>query len=230
MTPTQYRTSLVVGAGTGLSASIERRLARSGMSVALAARHTGQLEGLCTEIGATAYACDTQDPAQVARLFDAVERDAGPPDVLVYNASARVRGPFTRLDAEEVRRTLLVSAFGGFLAAQRALPAMLKQGFGAMLFTGASASVKGYAESAPFAMGKFALRGLAQSLAREVAPKGIHVAHFVIDGAIRRDGVVDEAHSTLDPDAIADTYLHVLMKPRSAWTWEVEMRPWVERF
>jgi len=230
MTDTVYRTSLIVGAGSGLSASIARRLARSGLRVALAARHTGKLEPLCTEIGATAYACDAQDPAQVSRLFDAVERDIGPPDVLVYNASGRVRGPFTTLDPEEVRRSLLVSAFGGFLVVQRALPAMLGKGFGAILLTGASASVKGYAESAPFAMGKFALRGLAQSLAREVAPKGIHVAHFVIDGAIRPRDRADADDRMLDPDAIAETYLNVLMQPRSAWTWEVELRPWVERF
>jgi NAD(P)-dependent dehydrogenase (short-subunit alcohol dehydrogenase family) len=230
MTDTLYRTSLIVGAGSGLSASIARRLARAGMRVALAARHADKLEALCTEIGANAYACDATDPAQVASLFDAVERDIGAPDVLVYNASGRVRGPLTTLDPEEVRRALTVSAFGGFLVAQRAVPAMLNKGFGAVLFTGASASVKGYAESAPFAMGKFALRGLAQSLARELAPKGIHVAHFVIDGVIRRDGALDAAQSTLDPDAIADTYVHVLLQPRSAWTWEVELRPWVERF
>ena len=107
---------------------------------------------------------------------------------------------------------------------------MLANGSGAILFTGASASVKGYAESAPFAMGKFAQRGLAQSMARELAPKGIHVAHFVIDGAIRPRGHVDPNDSTLDPDAIANAYLHVLLQPRSAWTWEVELRPWVERF
>jgi len=129
-----------------------------------------------------------------------------------------------------VRRTLIVTAFGGFLIAQRAVPAMLAKGFGAVLFTGASASVKGYAQSAPFAMGKFALRGLAQSMARELAPKGIHVAHFVIDGAIRRAAAGASDDSTLDPDAIASTYLHVLTQPRSAWTWEVELRPWVERF
>jgi NAD(P)-dependent dehydrogenase (short-subunit alcohol dehydrogenase family) len=107
---------------------------------------------------------------------------------------------------------------------------MLATGAGAILLTGASASVKGYAESAPFAMGKFALRGLAQSLAREFAPRGIHVAHFVIDGAIRPAGRADDADAMLDPDAIAQAYLHVLMQPRSAWTWEIELRPWAERF
>ncbi len=110
---------------------------------------------------------------------------------------------------------------------------MLPKKRGAVLFTGASASVKGYAQSAPFAMGKFALRGLAQSMARELQPQGIHVAHFVIDGGIksaRRPEPPDKPDSMLDPDAIAETYLHILQQPRSAWTWEVELRPWVERF
>ncbi|HWD14996.1 MAG TPA: SDR family oxidoreductase, partial [Casimicrobiaceae bacterium] len=214
----------------GLSASVARRFARAGMSVALAARDTGKLESLRDEIGATAFGCDASDPAQVARLFEFVERQSGAPDVVVYNASARARGPFVSLDHEAVRRTLLVSAYGAFLVAQRAVAGMLAKQFGAVLFTGASASVKGYAESAPFAMGKFALRGLAQSLARELAPKGIHVAHFVIDGAIRPRGRDDGNDAMLDPDAIAETYFNVLMQPRSAWTWEVELRPWGERF
>jgi NAD(P)-dependent dehydrogenase (short-subunit alcohol dehydrogenase family) len=167
---------------------------------------------------------------QVGRLFEAVEEKFGPPEVIIYNASARTRGPLTTLDPDEVRRTLLVSAFGAFLVAQRAVPAMLGKGSGAILFTGASASVKGYAESAPFAMAKFALRGFAQSMARELSPKGIHVAHFVIDGQIRRRSDEDTGDSKLDPDAIAQTYVNVLMQPRSAWTSEVELRPWVERF
>lgn len=228
-----YRTALIVGAGQGLSASLARLLARSGMAVVLAAREPANLEALCAETGATALGCDSQDEAQVAALFDALDRRVGAPDVVIYNASARARGPFVQLAAADVRRTILVSAFGAFLVAQRAVERMLPRGHGAILFTGASASVKGYAESAPFAMGKFALRGLAQSLARELAPKGIHVAHFVIDGAIRPHGQADPPErpdSTLDPDAIAQTYLHVLMQPRSAWTWEVELRPWVERF
>ena len=225
-----YRTSLIVGAGEGLGASVARRFARAGMSVALAARDTGKLESLRDEIGATAFGCDASDPAQVARLFEFVERQSGAPDVVVYNASARARGPFVSLDHEAVRRTLLVSAYGAVLVAQRAVAGMLAKQFGAVLFTGASASVKGYAESAPFAMGKFALRGLAQSLARELAPKGIHVAHFVIDGAIRPRGRDDGNDTMLDPDAIAETYFNVLMQPRSAWTWEVELRPWGERF
>jgi NAD(P)-dependent dehydrogenase (short-subunit alcohol dehydrogenase family) len=229
MTPA-YESALSVGAGGGLSASLARLLTRSGLSVALAARDTDKLKSLCAETGSKAFGCDAQDKEQVARLFEAVEQHLGPPDVVIYNASARARGPLMALDPDDVRRALMVSAFGAFLVAKRAVPAMLAAEYGALLFTAASASVKGYAESAPFAMGKFALRGLAQSMARELAPKGIHVAHFVIDGAIRPRGRSDAADSTLDPDAIASTYLHVLMQRRSAWTWEVELRPWVERF
>ena len=225
-----YKNALIVGAGAGLSASLARLFAREGMSVALAARDPDKLKALCAETGATAYACEAQDESQVARLFEALARHSGSPDVVVYNASARARGPLVKLAPEDVRRTLLVSAFGAFLVAQRAASAMLDKGFGAIFFTGASASVKGYAESAPFAMGKFALRGLAQSMARELAPKGIHVAHFVIDGMIRPRGREDSDDATLDPDAIARTYLDVLRQSRSAWTWEVELRPWVERF
>jgi NAD(P)-dependent dehydrogenase (short-subunit alcohol dehydrogenase family) len=225
-----YKTALIVGAGQGLSASLARLLTRSDLIVALAAREPDKLKPLCEETGATAFRCDAQDQAQVASLFEALDQQLGLPDVVIYNASARARGPLTTLDPDDVRRALMISAFGAFLVAQRAVPSMLSKGYGAILFTGASASVKGYAESAPFAMGKFALRGLAQSMARELAPKGIHVAHFVIDGAIRPRGRSDATDSMLDPDAIASTYLYVLTQPRSAWTWEVELRPWVERF
>ena len=233
MTHALYKTALIVGAGSGLSASLARLLSREGMTVALAARDPSKLKALCEETGATAFGCDAQDEAQVARLFDSVDEQLGSPDVVVYNASARARGPFATLDPAEVRRTLIVSAFGAFLVAQRAATRMLAKGSGAILFTGASASVKGYAESAPFAMGKFALRGLAQSMARELSPQGIHVAHFVIDGGIRsaaRKEPADRPDSMLDPDAIALSYWSVLQQPRSAWTWEMELRPWVERF
>ena len=229
----QYSTSLIVGAGSGLSASLARLFAREGLRVALAARQTDKLSGLCRETGARAFACDAINPDDVKRLFADVEAEIEAPDVVVYNASARARGPLLELVPVDVERTIAVSAFGAFLVAQQAVQRMLPRKHGAVLFTGASASVKGYAQSAPFAMGKFALRGLAQSMARELAPQGIHVAHFVIDGAIRNPGRVeppDKPQSMLDPDAIAESYLYVLQQPRSAWTSELELRPWVEKF
>jgi NAD(P)-dependent dehydrogenase (short-subunit alcohol dehydrogenase family) len=233
MPKSTYETALIVGAGSGLSASLARLFAREGLGVALAARNSEKLAPLCGETGAKAFACDATDEAQVARMFAAVEAATGAPDIVVYNASARARGPVAELVPAEVERALMVSAFGGFLVAREAVARMLPKGRGAILFTGASASVKGYPLSAPFAMGKFALRGLAQSMARELAPQGIHIGHFVIDGAIRNPGRAeppDRPDSMLDPDAIAASYLHMLQQPRSAWTWEVELRPWVERF
>jgi len=233
MTTPRREIALIVGAGSGLSASLARLFSREGMRVALAARNTEKLAALSAETGAQTFDCDAVDADQVAHLFDEVEARIGAPDVVVYNASGRLRGSLIELIPAEVEQTLRVSAFGGFLVARQAVQRMLPQGSGAILFTGASASVKGYAQSAPFAMGKFALRGLAQSMARELAPRGIHVAHFVIDGAIRNPGrteALDKPDSMLDPDAIAETYLHVLRQPRSAWTWEIELRPWVERF
>ena len=230
---TDYRTALIVGVGSGLSASLARLFARNGMNVALAARSVEKLAPLARETGAQVFACDAAREADVTQLFTAVDDKLGAPDVVVYNASARARGPFVELDAADVERAIRISAFAGFLVAQQAARRMLPNGRGAILLTGASASVKGYAQSAPFAMGKFALRGLAQSMARELAPRGIHVAHFVIDGGIaseRRPQQPDKPDALLDPDAIAATYLHVLRQPRSAWTWEVELRPWVENF
>lgn len=201
--------------------------------MALGARSIEKLGALCTETGARAYACDTTKAEDVERLFGLVEREIGTPDLVVYNASGRSRGPFVELVLSEVEQAIAVSAFGGFLVAQEAAKRMLPNKKGAILFTGASASVKGYAQSAPFAMGKFALRGLAQSMARELSPQGIHVAHFVIDGGIRsaaRTEPADRPDSMLDPDAIALSYWNVLQQPRSAWTWELELRPWVEKF
>jgi NAD(P)-dependent dehydrogenase (short-subunit alcohol dehydrogenase family) len=225
--------ALVVGAGDGISASFARALAREGFKVGLVARRADKLAALCEQIGGAAFACDAADPDQVARLFAEVDDRLGALDVVHYNASYRTRGPLVELDPAEVRQSLIVSAFGGFLVAQQAARRMLPRGSGAIFFTGASASVKGYPRSASFAMGKFALRGLAQSMARELAPKSIHVAHFVIDGGVRaasRPEPAERPDSMLDPDAIAQTYLWVLKQPRSAWTWEVELRPWVETF
>ncbi|NNG04839.1 MAG: SDR family NAD(P)-dependent oxidoreductase [Inquilinus sp.] len=227
------RTALIVGAGAGLSASLARRFAREGIDVALAARTTDKLADLSAEIRARAFACDASDADQVERLFAELDAGPGAPDIVVYNPSYRARGALVELDPAEVARALAVTAYGAFLVAQQAARRMLAKGGGAILLTGASAGVKGYPRSAPFAMGKFALRGLAQSMARELAPQNIHVAHFVIDGAIRNPGRAeppDRPDSMLDPDAIADTYWHVLQQPRSAWSWELELRPWVETF
>lgn len=233
MTELSYRTALIVGSGAGLSASLARTFTRAGMTVALAARRAAELAQLAKEIGGEAFACDASKPVEVIKLFADVEATFGALDVVVYNASYRTRGPFVELDPADVEKALAVTAFGGFLVAQEAAKRMLPRSHGAILFTGASASVKGYAQSAPFAMGKFALRALAQSLARELAPQGIHVGHVVVDGGIRsaeRPDPPGKPDSLLDPDAIAQSYLHLLQQHRSAWAWEIELRPWVERF
>jgi NAD(P)-dependent dehydrogenase (short-subunit alcohol dehydrogenase family) len=225
--------ALIVGAGAGLSASIARAFASAGMRIALAARGIDDLGALAAEVGARTYACDAAKPDAVKRLFADLDRDAGDPGVVVYNASYRTRGPLVELDPAEVEKSILVSAFGGFLVGQEAARRMLPRGSGTILFTGASASVKGYAQSAPFAMGKFALRGLAQSMARELGPQGIHVAHVVVDGGIRsarRPEGADRPDAMLDPDAMAASYLHLVRQHRSAWTFELELRPWVEKF
>jgi NAD(P)-dependent dehydrogenase (short-subunit alcohol dehydrogenase family) len=233
MSELAYRTALIVGVGSGLSASLARLFKKAGMTVALAARRPGELSALAKETGGQAFGCDATNRAEVGKLFADVEAAFGAPDVVVYNASYRTRGPFVELDPDEVAKSISVTAFGAFLVAQEAAKRMLPRGKGAILLTGASASVKGYALSAPFAMGKFALRGLAQSLARELSPQGIHVAHVVIDGGIRsarRPDPADRPDSMLAPDAIAETYLNLLLQPRSAWSWEIEVRPWVEKF
>ena len=233
MSDIPHRTALIVGTGPGISASVARALSAAGLKVAIAARNVEKLDTLAAETGAEIFAVDATSPTGVARLFDEVEARIGVPEVVLYNASGRARGPLAELDPEEVRRSMEVSAFGGFLTVQQAARRLIPRGEGAILLTGASASVKGFARSSAFAMGKFALRGLAQSAARELAPKGIHVVHFVIDGAVRsanRPDPADRRDSTLDPDAIAQTYLSVLRQPRSAWTWEIELRTWVETF
>jgi short-subunit dehydrogenase len=228
-----YKSALIVGAGSGLSASLARAFAKEGMSVALAARSAAKLDEFVQATGAKAFNCDAAKRNEVEKLFADLDAAKLTPDVVVYNASYRTRGPFTELNPVEVAKAMEITAYGAFLVGQAAARRMLPKGHGAILFTGASASVKGYAQSAPFAMGKFALRGLAQSMARELAPQGIHVAHFVIDGGIRsarRPADPDKPDALLDPDAIAASYLHVLNQPRSAWTQELELRPWVEKF
>ena len=233
MAQASQRAALIVGSGSGLSASLARLLSKSGYRVALAARSTDKLAKLTAETGAEAFAADASDRAVVADLFERVTKRVGALDVVIYNASYRVRGPFIDLDPAEVAKTIAVGAYGGFLVGQEAAKRMLPRGAGTIVFTGASASVKGYAQSAPFAMAKFALRGLAQSMARELSPAGIHVAHVVIDGGIRsatRQDAPDKPDSLLDPDGIAQTYLHLIEQPRSTWSWEIELRPWVEKF
>ena len=228
-------TALIVGVGSKLSASLARLCREQGMELALAARNTDKLSDLAVETGAKVYACDASVPDDVERLFDSLDADMGVPDLVVFNASARVRGGVHEIDPVAVQQAVNVTCFGGFLVGHHAAKRMLPRKSGSILFTGASASVKGYANSSCFAMGKFGLRGLCQSMARELAPANIHVAHFVIDGGINA-GPGDERAArlgedgTLEPDAIAETYLHIHRQHRSAWTWEVELRPWVENF
>ncbi len=231
----ERETALIVGAGSGLSASLCRLFTSEGMAVALAARDPSKLADLAAECDAKTYRCDASEPADVTALFELLGGDLGNPDLVVFNPSARQRGPVVELDPAQVKQALLISCYGGFLVGQAAAKAMLAEGRGSILFTGASASVKGYVHSAPFAMGKFGLRGLAQSMARELAPKNIHVGHFVIDGGIAKKPDDPRADSEqpdalLDPDAIAQAYLQVHRQHRSAWTWEIELRPWVESF
>jgi NAD(P)-dependent dehydrogenase (short-subunit alcohol dehydrogenase family) len=233
MTSLPYTTALIIGTGPGISASVARRLAAAGVKVGLSARNTEKLSTLASEIGAETFAADATDPVAVATLFDEMERRLGPLDIVLYNASARLPGPIEDLDPAQVERVIATSTFAAFLVVQQAARRMLPRRKGAILLTGASASVKGYPRSSAFAMGSFGRRGLAQSAARELSPQGIHVVHFVIDGGVqsaKRPVPADKPDSMLDPDAIAQTYLDVLRQPRSAWTWEIELRPWLENF
>jgi NADP-dependent 3-hydroxy acid dehydrogenase YdfG len=222
--------ALVVGAGSGLSASLARLFRTQDIRVALAARNIDKLTALATEIGALSVACDATEPAQVEGLFREVAAKLGQPSIVVYNAGRRVRGAIETLDPTEVQRAWLATCFGGFLVGQHAARGMLAAGNGTILFTGATASVKAFAQSAAFAMGKFGLRALAQSMARELAPKNIHVAHIVIDGAIATNTEDRASNRFLDPNAIAREYLHLINQHPSAWTWEIELRPAHESF
>lgn len=229
----KFNTALIVGAGSGLSAALARALHSEGIKVALAARSTGDLGDLAKETGAATFSCDASKPADVEKLFADLDAGPGAPEIVIFNPSYRTRGPVADLDPAEVEKALMVSAFGGFLVAQQAVKRMLPKKHGCVVFTGASASVKGYPLSAAFAMGKFALRGLAQSMARELHPQGIHVAHVIIDGGIRsarRPEPAGKTASLLNPSSIAASYLHLIHQPHSAWSWELELRPWVEGF
>lgn len=232
------RTALIVGAGSGNSAAFARALAADGYRVVLAARNIGKLDSLCDQIGAQAIQCDATSVEAVRDLFLTLDGSVGKANVVLYNASAYTAGSITQLDPDLVLDSIMQTAYGAFLVAQQAAIAMRELGGGALFFTGATASVKGFPNFAPFAMGKFALRGLAQSLARELGPENIHVAHFIIDGGIASPGrdLADAAasrnsdDSELEPDAIAQTYMAVLNQHRSAWTQEIDLRPWKENF
>ncbi|BAO91105.1 SDR family NAD(P)-dependent oxidoreductase [Caballeronia cordobensis] len=233
MSTLPYRNALIIGAGPGISGSLTRRLRAQNIPVVIAARNVDKLSALVDETGAIALPVDATDASEMETLFAETEARIGAPEVVIYNASGRVRGPIAELDAAQVEQAVAVTALGAFHAVQQAARRMIPKAHGAILLTGATAGVKGFALSAPFAMGKFALRGLAQSAARELMPKGIHVAHFVIDGGVRSDQRTDPPDapdSTLDPDAVAQTYIDVLRQHRSAWAWEIELRPWVEKF
>lgn len=230
--------ALIVGAGSGNSAAFARALAAQQYKVVLAARNITKLDSLCQEIDASAIACDATSIESVHDLFETMQQTVGSASVVLYNPSAYTAGSIVNLDPELVLDSLMQTAYGAFLVAQQAAIGMKHLGGGALFFTGATASIKGFPNFAPFAMGKFALRGLAQSLARELGPENIHVAHFIIDGGIASPGrdLSDTAANSsandteLEPDAIAQTYMAVLNQHRSAWTHEIDLRPWVENF
>ena len=229
-------TAVIIGVGSGLSASLARQLHSAGYALVLGARNTDKLADLAADTGARTVALDGSDPTQVDALFASVD---GPLRVAIYNPSARQRGPIAELDPEDVRRAIEITAFGSFLTGRAGAKKMLSQSEhdgrkGTILFTGASAGVKGFPQSAPFAMGKFAQRGLAQSMARELHPKGVHVAWVNIDGGIsnesRSERTDDGTDKMLDPDALATAYLQLINQHRSAWSDELTLRPWVETF
>jgi short-subunit dehydrogenase len=225
------KTCIIVGAGSGLSASLARIFAAEDMFVFLAARDIQKLDRLKKELNCELVQCYTTKADQVKNLFAFTDKISEQPSIVIYNPSARIRGDITSLDPVQTKLAIETTCFGAFLVAQQAAIRMTKSGFGSIFFTGASAGVKGFPNSSVFAMGKFALRGLAQSLARELQPKNIHVAHFVIDGGISSDSRPDPGEQTLlNPDEIAKTYLYFHQQNRSAWSWEIELRPWVEKF
>jgi NAD(P)-dependent dehydrogenase (short-subunit alcohol dehydrogenase family) len=219
--------ALIVGAGPGISSAFGQALVNDGYQVALAARNLERLEALATSIGATAFAADASSPQNLVELFRAVDRALGAPQVVLYNPSSRVRGDLLSLDPVAAAAAIQTTAIGALVTAQEAARRMLPQGRGSIFFTGATAGVKGFARSSVFAMGKFALRGLAQSLARELAPAGIHVVHFVIDGAVVKEG---DAPGAFTPQAIARSYMAALDQPTGAWSWEIELRSHTETF
>jgi len=219
---------LIVGVGSGLSASLARLCASKNMNIVLAARNVDKLRNLKEEINAQTFKCDSSDIESVSNLFKETDKTIGTPNLVIYNPSVRLKGSITELDPKQTQEAINVTCFGAFLVAQEASKRMLKRKSGSIFFTGASASIKGFANSSVFAMGKFGLRGLAQSLARELHPKNIHIGHFIIDGGIGRQSM--GTYEMINPNAIAKTYLQFHNQDKSAWSWEVELRTSVEKF
>ena len=227
-------TALIVGAGPGLSSSLTYLLLKNKFKVAIAARNVAKLATLAETSNVDVFICDARNTNQVQTLFKKLDKTLGTPDLVIYNPSARVRGGIVEVDPEDTQKAINITCFGAFLVAQEAAKRMVKRGSGSIFFTGASASVKGYANSSVFAMGKFGLRGLAQALARELHPQNIHIGHFIIDGGIKADHRPERNDlgddSMLKPEAIAETYLQFHRQHRSSWSWEIELRPWLETF
>jgi NAD(P)-dependent dehydrogenase (short-subunit alcohol dehydrogenase family) len=203
-----------------------RRFAKEGLAVAIAARQGDRLSSLAKETGGKAYGCDATMETAVDDLFTAVERDFGRPNLVVFNAGDFARKPIAELSVADIEHGWRSNCLGGFLVGRAAARVMLPAGQGTIIFTGATAAMRGGANFAAFAMGKFGLRALAQSMARELGPKGIHVAHTIIDGQIGENAEATK----LSPAAIADAYWHLHRQAKSAWTQELDLRPWAEKF
>tara|TARA_B100000902_G_C27263133_1_gene891992 strand:- start:213 stop:899 length:687 start_codon:yes stop_codon:yes gene_type:complete len=223
---------LIIGVGGGLSASLARIFKANGFSIGLVSRNIKKIKSLGIEVSGELFQCDASNSSEVQAVFNEVDMRLGALDLVIYNPSKRTAGSIVDLDIHDVKSAMDITCYGGFLVAQQAAKRMLKRGSGAIFFTGASASVKGFPNSSVFAMGKFGLRGLAQSLARELHPKNIHIGHFVIDGSIARfsESKEKDLQNNLDPDEIAKSYLHFFMQNKNCWSWELELRPWLEKF
>ena len=219
---------LIVGAGSGLSASLARAFNSKGMKIVLAARNIDKLDSLKKEIDALVFKCDSTENKSVQNLFLQTDSIIGTPEIVIYNPSLRIVKPFIEYDPDEMLQSIKVNSYGAFLVAHESVKRMLKIGKGNIFFTGSSASVKGFAKSASFAMGKFGLRGLAQSLARELHPQNIHIGHFVIDGGIGKEPVAN--YQMIHPDEIAKQYLNFYLQDKKAWSWEIEIRTNTEKF
>ncbi len=219
---------LIVGAGSGLSASLARAFNSKGMKIVLAARNIDKLDSLKKEIDALVFTCDSTQNKSVQNLFLQTDSIIGTPEIVIYNPSLRIVKPFIEYDPDEMLQSIKVNSYGAFLVAHESVKRMLKIGKGNIFFTGSSASVKGFAKSASFAMGKFGLRGLAQSLARELHPQNIHIGHFVIDGGIGKEPVGN--YQMIHPDEIAKQYLNFYLQDKKAWSWEIEIRTNTEKF